>query len=110
MSSPQNSNERRIGFSSTRSSHRRAGSRGGQRSFLERSNDQLREMVADHEGQSVLAALALGFGIGLALGLSIAPEPKQRWTDRIAAEGLGRRLLERIDSLLPESISDKLST
>jgi len=58
----------------------------------------------------VLVALALGFGIGLLIGYSLGGEPEpRRWTDRIAAEGLGRRMLERIDAMLPESISSKFS-
>lgn len=82
-----------------------------QESFLARGNEQLRDLVEDHEGQTVLAALALGFGIGIVIGYSLGggPEPKERWTDRIAAEGVGRRLLARIDSLLPESISSKFA-
>jgi hypothetical protein len=76
--------------------------------YLERGNQQLREMVEDHEGQTVLVALAFGFAVGLVIGYSFGgPSEPERWTDRIAAEGIGRRFLERIDSLLPESITKK---
>jgi hypothetical protein len=80
-----------------------------QQSYLERGNQQFREMVADHEGQAVFVALALGFGIGLALGYGMGgSRQEERWTDRIAAEGLGRRLLERVESLLPEAVTSRL--
>jgi len=121
--SARNSNERRTGFSSGTQSGSQESQRRGQgdrgrggrqqssheEGYLERGNQQLRDMMEDHEGQTVLVGLALGFGIGLAIGYSMggSSEP-QRWTDRIAAEGVGRRLLERIDSLLPESITNKL--
>jgi len=119
--STRNSNEQRTGFApggqgSTQQRQHRGGQsqRGesqGADGFLERGNQQLRDMMEDHEGQSVLVALGLGFGIGLAIGYSMgaSPEPKHAWTDRLAAEGVGRRLLERIDALLPESISSRLS-
>lgn len=79
--------------------------------YLERGNEQIREMVEDHEGQTVLVALALGFGIGIAIGYSLAgpSEPKHsRWINRSTAEGIGRTLLQRIDQLLPETISSRI--
>jgi hypothetical protein len=80
-------------------------------SYLARGNDQLREIVEDREGQAVLAACALGFGLGVAIGYAMGgPSEKERsrWTDRITAEGLGRKLLERVDQLLPESVTSRL--
>jgi hypothetical protein len=68
-------------------------------------------MVHDHEGQAVLVALALGFGIGVMIGYSLGGpiERQEHWTERFAAEGVGRRLLERLDRVLPEAISSRLS-
>ena len=109
--STRNSNDRRIDYSSERTQQYRGQRQPqhGEGSFFERGNDQLREMVADHEGRTLLVAAAFGFGIGLAIGCGIAQSRQpERWTDRLAAEGIGRRLMERIDSLLPESISSKL--
>jgi hypothetical protein len=76
--------------------------------LLERGNERFREMVEDHEGQSVLVALAFGFGIGVAIGYAIGgpSEPRMsRWIDRSTAEGLGRKLLERIDHVMPEAFA-----
>jgi hypothetical protein len=79
--------------------------------YLARGNEQFRQMVEDHEGQAVLVALALGFGIGVAIGYAIGgPSEREssRWYDRAAAEGLGRKLMARIDQYLPEALSSRL--
>jgi hypothetical protein len=56
----------------------------------------------------VLVALAAGFGVGLVIGCAIASSQSQpkTWHDRIAAEGLGRRLLERIEGMMPDALTD----
>jgi hypothetical protein len=78
---------------------------------LARGNEQLREMVEDREGRTVLAACALGFGIGVAIGYALgAPSERVRgrWSDRITTEGLGKKILERLDQLLPEAVTSRL--
>jgi hypothetical protein len=90
----------------------RQGGRGGQHEegYLARGNEQIRELVTDHEGQAVLTALALGFGIGLMIGYAMGPsEPEHRWSDRLTAEGLGRRLLHHMDRLLPDALTSRLN-
>ena len=61
-----------------------------------------------HEGQAVLIALAAGFGVGLVIGCSLASSHQRprRWNDRITAEGIGRRIMERVESLLPGTITE----
>jgi hypothetical protein len=78
--------------------------------YLAQCNEQFREMVEDHEGQAALIALCLGFGVGLVIGYAIGGEGERsrRGTDRVAAEDLGRRILKRIDAMLPEAISRRL--
>jgi hypothetical protein len=79
--------------------------------YLERGNERLRDMVEDHEGQSVLLALALGFGVGIAIGYAIggpSQSASSRWIDRSTAENLGRKLMERMDQILPTAISGRL--
>jgi hypothetical protein len=79
--------------------------------YLQRGNEQFQGLVRDHEGQAVLAALALGFGIGLAIGYAIggpSENESSRWHDRVTAEGIGRKLLQRIDQVLPEAITSRL--
>lgn len=77
--------------------------------YMSRGASQVREMTRDHEGTAVLVALAAGFGIGLLIGAALAPshEPR-RWGDRLAAEGLGRRLLERVESMIPDALAERL--
>jgi hypothetical protein len=68
-------------------------------------------MVQNHEGQTVLVAWALGFGVGVAIGYALGGPSKSstnRWIDRATAEGVGRKMLERIDQMLPTAISSRL--
>jgi hypothetical protein len=46
--------------------------------------------------------------VGLVIGCAIASSQSQpkTWHDRIAAEGLGRRLLERIEGMMPDSLTE----
>jgi hypothetical protein len=76
--------------------------------YLERGNEQIRELTRDHEGTAVLVALATGFGVGLVIGAALASSQSRPQTlrDRIAAEGLGRRMLERMESMLPDALTE----
>jgi lipid-binding SYLF domain-containing protein len=80
-------------------------------SYFARAQTSVRELTRQREGRVVVAALATGFAIGAAIGCVIAGsrERKQTWSDRLACEGLGRRLLDRIGSAVPESISERFS-
>lgn len=77
-------------------------------SYVSRGASQVRDLTRDHEGTAVLVALTAGFGVGLLIGASLASSqsrPKS-WRDRIAAEGLGRRVLERMESMVPDALAD----
>lgn len=78
--------------------------------YLERATSGIRELTHKREGRVVVAALATGFAIGAAIGCVIAGsrQRQQTWSDRLACEGLGRRLLDRLSSVVPDSISDKI--
>jgi len=79
--------------------------------YIEKGNQQLRDMVEDHEGQTVLVALALGFGIGVALGYALAGPSQQEsshWVDRATAERLGKKLMQKMDQFLPEAVSSRM--
>ena len=77
--------------------------------YVSRASARVREFTHHREGRIVVAALASGFAIGAVIGCVIANSraPKQSWTDRLACEGLGRRLLDRLGSAIPESISER---
>jgi hypothetical protein len=78
--------------------------------YVAQTTERVRSMARGREGRIVVAALASGFAIGAAIGCVIAAshQRKTTWADRLACEGLGRRLLDRIGSALPESITEKL--
>jgi hypothetical protein len=78
--------------------------------YMSRGTSQIRDLTRDHEGTTVLVAMAAGFGVGLLIGGMLASSYESRprsWTDRIAAEGLGRRLLDRVESMIPEVLTER---
>jgi hypothetical protein len=76
--------------------------------YVSQGTEQFGQMTRGHEGQAVMVALAAGFGIGLVIGCSLASSHQKpnRWSDRIMAEGLGRKLLARVEGMMPEMISE----
>lgn len=82
--------------------------------YLAQASHRVRELAHQREGRVVVAAIASGFAIGVLIGGVIASSRgrKETWTDRLACEGLGRKLLDRIGSLsssLPDSITDRFT-
>lgn len=101
------------------SNGRKAASRAS--NLMEDARDQITECVSQgterfgqmtrgHEGQAAMIALAAGFGIGLVIGCSLASGGRRSrsWTDRLTAEGIGRKFMERVESVLPEMVSERL--
>jgi hypothetical protein len=76
--------------------------------YVSQGTEQFGQMTRGHEGQAVMIALAAGFGVGFIIGCSLASsrQQPQSWTDRIMAEGLGRKLLARVERMMPEMISE----
>jgi hypothetical protein len=76
--------------------------------YYERGEQSLRECVSGREGSAVLLALASGFGVGLIIGATLGRSHRQSqsWRDRITAEGFGRRLMERVESLIPDALAE----
>lgn len=75
--------------------------------YLERGKAQIKEIVEDREGRTVLTALVAGLGMGLLVGTALSGSRKEKWSDRVAAEGIGRRLMESVDKYLPDALSDR---
>jgi hypothetical protein len=77
---------------------------------MARGVSQVRDLTRDHEGAAVLVALVTGFGVGLLIGAALASAPSrpQSWRDRLAAEGLGRRVLERMETIMPGALTNML--
>src|SRR5262245_39936260 len=76
--------------------------------YVSQGASEVREFAREHQGGTVVVALATGFGIGLLVGraLGISQRQSRRGRDRYAAEGLGRRLLDRFDRLIPDAIAE----
>jgi hypothetical protein len=76
--------------------------------YYERGEEQLRQQISGREGTAMLMALAGGLGVGLVLGAvwGQSHRQSQSWRDRVTAEGFGRRLMERIEGMLPDAIAE----
>ena len=74
----------------------------------ERGEDQVRHMVRNREGSAMLLAMATGLGIGLVIGATLgrSRHHQQTWRDRINMEGFGRSLMDRIEGMIPEAVSE----
>jgi hypothetical protein len=75
--------------------------------YVSQGQEQLREMTRDREARAVILALAAGFGVGLLIGgaLAVSHRRPRSWSDRITAEGIGRKFLDRVESMIPEAVS-----
>lgn len=76
--------------------------------YMTRGATQVRELARGREGTAVAVALAAGVGVGLILGAALIRSQRQQqgWRNRISAEGFGRRLMERFESMIPETVAE----
>lgn len=74
----------------------------------DRVQQQMTDRVVEQPLAVLLISLGVGFGLGMMLGRAFRPEPKTHWYDRKSAEQLGRRLLDSMAGMVPESISKRL--
>jgi sugar (pentulose or hexulose) kinase len=79
--------------------------------YWEQGRESVEECMTGREGAAVLMAAAAGIGVGLVVGAALGRSHKQQltWRDRVTAEGFGRRLMERIESMIPDALSDHFS-
>lgn len=79
--------------------------------YWSQGEDQMRELIRNREGMAILIALAAGMGVGLVLGgsLAYAQQRPKSWRDGLNAEGFGRRLLDRIESVIPDALAEHFS-
>jgi hypothetical protein len=83
------------------------------REELQAQADQMQQQMTDRVVEQPLAAVLISFGVGFGLGMLLSrafhhPEPKTHWYDRKSAEQLGRRLLDSMAGMVPESVSKRL--
>jgi hypothetical protein len=76
--------------------------------FVSRQASNIAECTREHSGAAVVTALVTGFGIGLLVGHAIGMPHRQpkRLIDRATAEGLGRRLMDRIEGMIPDALAE----
>src|SRR5262245_38005753 len=79
--------------------------------YYERGEEQLRECMTGREGSAIMLSLAAGRGVGLLIGVALgrSHQQSQTWRDRITAEGFGKRLMERIEGLIPDALAEHFS-
>jgi ElaB/YqjD/DUF883 family membrane-anchored ribosome-binding protein len=76
--------------------------------YVSESAEQVQECIRDRPVSSVMVSLVAGFGLGLLLGKAISmpyQQPRSR-RYREMAEGFGSRLMDRIESLVPDAIAE----
>jgi hypothetical protein len=71
---------------------------------------QIRDLTSEHTGTALLLALGAGLGVGLLIGTALRTPPRRQRSlrERLLAEGLGQRLLERAENMLPDVLSERL--
>jgi hypothetical protein len=69
---------------------------------------EVQECIREHSGASIAVTLVAGFGVGLLIGRALGTPHRQprSWRERLTAEGVGRRLLDRIEAMLPEALAE----
>ena len=71
--------------------------------------ERVQEIVQDNAGKSMLIAMASGLGIGILIGTAIGGSRQpSHWWDRSTAESLGHRLLDKIGTMVPDVLSDRI--
>jgi len=79
--------------------------------YWEQGRESMQECMRGREGAAILMAAAAGIGVGLVVGAALGKSHRQQlsWRDRVTAEGFGRRLMERIESMIPDALADHFS-
>jgi hypothetical protein len=78
--------------------------------MLTRGLEAAERCVEDHPASSVGIAFGTGLGIGLCVGLALrAALQERRETRRSMTERLGRQVLDALTSVIPESLSNRIS-
>jgi len=85
------------------------GDMAGQASdYVSESAAEMQECIRERSGTAVVVSLVAGFGVGILIGRALTksePEPRSR-RYRSAAEGVGRRLMDRIEAMIPDALAE----
>ncbi|HEY4232280.1 MAG TPA: hypothetical protein VGM76_02545 [Lacipirellulaceae bacterium] len=82
------------------------GIRGPEAGHFAEGAAKVGELARGREMQAAVTALAAGFGIGIVLGGVIAGSRRRAMVD----ESFGRRVLGRMERMVPDTISKRLKT
>jgi len=92
-----------------------SGAYGAMSDMAEKASDyvtygasQTQECIREHSGASVAFSLVAGFGVGLLIGRALGSshqEPRSK-RYRATAEGIGRRLIDRIEAMIPDALAE----
>jgi len=85
------------------------GEMAGQASeYVSDQAEYAQECIREHSGKSVMVSLVAGFGIGLLIGRALTTSHRQPPSRRYlaTAEGLGRRMMDKIEAMIPEALSE----
>ena len=84
------------------------GDMAGQASdYVSESASEMQECIRERSGTAVAISLVAGFGIGLLIGRALTkPEEPRSRRYRAAAEGVGRRLVDRIEAMIPDALAE----
>jgi len=76
--------------------------------YWSQGREQVRGMVRGREGTAVMIAIAAGVGVGLVIGAALGRSHAQQQScaTRRTAEQFGRRLMDRIEGMIPEALSE----
>jgi hypothetical protein len=79
---------------------------------VSRLREGMSECTREHEGTALVVSLAAGFGVGLVIGCAVMSSLSSRrkptsWRDRIAAEGIGRKIMDQVENMIPEALSQR---
>jgi hypothetical protein len=79
--------------------------------YWSQGREQMRGMVRGREGTAVLVAIAAGVGVGLVIGAALGRShaEQQSCNARRTAEQFGRRLMDRLENMIPEALSEHFS-
>jgi hypothetical protein len=77
-----------------------------------RLREGMSQCTREHEGTALMVSLAAGFGVGLVLGCAIMSSVSSHrrptsWRDRLTAEGIGRKIMDQIETMIPETLSQR---
>jgi hypothetical protein len=76
--------------------------------YWSQGQQQMRGMVRGREGTTLLVAVAAGVGVGLVIGAALGRSHSQSMSSqaRRTAEGFGRRLMDRIEGMIPDALAE----